>query len=182
MTKEQQKYVFIAFAVVIFVFVYFNFLLGPVNRGIKDKKKKIKGLTDVLTEAKKEAEQLEQLKTKIAILEYEYKELRALLPEQTDLPDIIRRLTTVSQRFGIKIQSIQIRPVVTTASEEYDEIPLVLTITGTFHTVFEFLTELGQEKRLMSARDLQLSAQVVSEKLATASGSFTVVAYKMKGS
>lgn len=182
MTKEQQKYVFIVFAVVAFVFVYFNFFLQPVNRGIKNKNARIKELTTMLTEAKREAEQLEQLKTKIAALEYEYKELQLLLPAQKDLPDLIRRLTTLSQRFGIRIQSIETRPVVTTASTEYDEIPFGLTITGTFHTILEFLTELGQQDRLMSARDLQLSAQVTAEKLATASGSFTMVAFKLKGS
>lgn len=180
MTKEQQKYIFIGFVIVVFIFIYFNFFLGPVNRRIREKKNRIEELTRTLSEVKREAEQLEELKTKIAVLEYEYKELQELLPKEKDIPDLIRQITTGSQRFGIKIQNITIKPVDTTVSPEYDEIPFALTILGTFHRVFEFLTQLGQGKRLMSAKDLQLSAQISPDRLTTISGNFTLIAYKLK--
>lgn len=181
MKKEQQKYIFAGFIVVGFVFIYFNFFLGPVNRGIKQKRQKIAELTTQLQNLKREAKQLDQLKTKVAVLEYEYKELQALLPKEKDLPDLIRRLTTISQQFGIKIRNIQLRPIVTTISPEYDEIPIGLSFTGTFHTLLEFLTEIGQEKRLMRAIDLQLSAQISPDKSTTVGGNFTLIAYKLKG-
>jgi len=166
---------------VVFVFLYFNFLLGPVNKRIKIKEGKIKELTNTIAEAKKEMGQLDQLKIKNAILEYELKELLSLLPKQKDLPDILRKINAVAQRHGIKIISLQPRPIVTTTSQEYDEIPFGLQITGTFHNVGNFLAEIGQEKRLFAVRDLQLNQQLSPDKSTTVGGSLTLIAYMTKG-
>jgi len=181
MKKEQQIYILIGALVVVFVFFYFNFLLGPVNRSIKMKKERIKELTNTIIEAKKEIGQLEQLKAKNAILEAELKELQLLLPKQKDLPDLLRKINAVAQHHGIKITSLQPRPIVTNTSQEYDEIPFGLQITGTFHNLGNFLAEIGQEKRLFAVRDLQLNQQLSSDKSTTVNGSLTLIAYMSKG-
>lgn len=181
MKKEQQIYILIGVGVVIFVFFYFNFLLGPVNRSIKNKKERIKELTNTLAEAKKEIGQLEQLKIKNAILEYELQELQTLLPKEKDFPDLLRKINTVAQHHGIKIITLQPRPIITTTSQEYNEIPFGLQITGTFHNIGNFLAEIGQEKRLFAIKDLQLNQQLSSDKSITVSGNFTLIAYMAKG-
>ncbi|MFN3966621.1 MAG: type 4a pilus biogenesis protein PilO [Endomicrobiia bacterium] len=181
MKKEQQIYILIGIGVIVFVFFYFNFLLGPVNKSIKNKKEKIKELTNTIAEAKREIGQLEQLRTKVAILEYELKELQTLLPEEKDLPDLLRKINKVAQHHGIKITILQPRPIITTTSQEYNEIPFGLQITGTFHNVGNFLAEIGQEKRLFLTRDLQLSQQLSSDKSTTVGGSLTLIAYMTKG-
>ncbi|MEW6042101.1 MAG: hypothetical protein AB1633_11330, partial [Elusimicrobiota bacterium] len=81
MKKEQQKYIFIGVGFLIFVFIYFNFLLRPVNKNIKEKRKKIDELTITLNEAKREAAQLESLKMKLTLLEKQFKDIQARLPK-----------------------------------------------------------------------------------------------------
>ncbi|OGS22615.1 MAG: hypothetical protein A2252_03280 [Elusimicrobia bacterium RIFOXYA2_FULL_39_19] len=181
MKKEQQIYIFIGIGLVAFIFVYFNFLLNPVNKGIKTKTSKIKETIEMLEQAKRESLQLEEFKVKSQILEMEIKELQERLPKTKDLPDLIRRITKDSEKFGIKIQNFQPRPTVTTVSSEYDEIPFGIQYIANFHTLGHFLAEIGQEKRLLSTKDLQITSQAGQDKSKTISGSITLIAFITKG-
>ncbi len=180
MKKEQQIYILIGIITIVFVFVYFNFLLGPINKSIKFKKEKIKELTNIIIEAKKEIGQLDHLRMKNAALEEELIELQLLLPNKKELPDILRKINKTAQQHGMKIINIQPRPIVTNVSQEYNEIPFGIQIIGTFHNVGNFISEIAQEKRLFDTRDLKLNQQISSDKSITVNGTLTLIAYMAK--
>ncbi|MBU0951574.1 MAG: type 4a pilus biogenesis protein PilO [Elusimicrobia bacterium] len=181
MKKEQQIYISIGIGVVAFIFLYFNFLLNPVNRDISEKRRKIKETLEQVEQAKRESLQLEEFKVKSQILETEVKELQERLPKSKDIPDLIRRIAKDSEKFGIKISNFQPRPTMTGASSEYDEIPFGITYTASYHSLANFFAEIGQEKRLLATRDLSMNAQAGTDKKTTIGGTFTLIAYMAKG-
>jgi Tfp pilus assembly protein PilO len=180
MKKEQQKYIFIGVGFVIFLFIYFNFLLRPINKGITEKRKKIEELSVNLNEAKKEAAQLEVLKFKLSMLETQFKNLQARLPKGKNTPDLLRTINKDAQRWGIKILSLQPRPMMPMQAADYDELTFSISYTGSFHSLGNFIADIGQEKRLFAVRELQMT-QVSGDKMTTVSGTFVLIAYKAKG-
>ncbi|MBU2567925.1 MAG: type 4a pilus biogenesis protein PilO [Elusimicrobia bacterium] len=180
MKKEQQKYIIIGIGFVVFLFIYFKFLVGPVNSGISEKRKKIRELTQTIEQVKIEAAQMEVFKTKLAMLDSEVKDLQDRLPKNKDIPDLIRKISRNAERFGIKIQNLALRSIVTTASPEYDEIPITVQYQASFHTLGHFISDIGQEKRLMSVKDVAM-AQSGTLPTQNLSGTFTLTAYMIKG-
>lgn len=181
MKKEQQIYISIGIGIVLFVFLYFNFLLNPVNNDIEEKKKKIAETIGQVEEAKRESLQLEEFKVKSQVLEMDVKELQEKLPRTKDIPDLIRRISRDSDRFGIKIANFQPNPTNTGASSEYDEVPFNITYSANYHSLANFFAVIGQEKRILAVRDLTMNAAPGADKKTTLGGNFFLIAYMAKG-
>ena len=180
MKKEQQKYIIIGVGFLVFLFVYFTVLVGPVNSRISEKRKKIHELTQTIEQVQKEAAQMDVFKAKLALLELEVKDLEERLPKNRDIPDLIRKISINAERFGIKLQNLSLQPIVTTTSPEYDEIPITVQYQGSFHTLGHFISDIGQEKRLMSVKNVMM-AQAGTLPTQNLSGNFTLIAYMIKG-
>lgn len=178
MKKEQQIYVVIGLGLVLFVFIYFNFLLGPINKSIVTKKKKIDELNQTIASAKKLASEIDFLREKSKLLELEVDDLQKKLPRSKDIPDLLRRITRNAQKFGLKISNLTPQSIVN--QSEYAELPFSVNMTSSFHYLGNFFAEIGQEERLLAVRDLNLNAQKAES--ISVNGSFTIVAYMAKGS
>lgn len=179
MKKEQQVYIAIGLGAVAFVFFYYVLLLSPINRNISEKLKKIAEVNQTLISSKKEAAALDELRAKSQQLQLEVTELQKRLPKTEDVPVLLRVLTRDAQKFGIKISNFQPHPIV--PKQDYNEISYSLNITANFHSLGNFLAELGQEERLFSARDLIINSAGGGDKSLTITGTFVLVSYIGKG-
>jgi len=180
MKKEQQIYVAIGLGFVFFIFVYFVFLLGSINKSISLKIKKIEEKKNLLVSIKKEAAAIDELRMKSEVLQKEVTDLQTRLPKSKDIPGLLRTLTENAQRFGIKISNIQ--PGQLVSQKEYDELIYTLTIASNFHNLGHFLAEMGQEKRIFSFRNLKLNVQSGTDKNITVNGTVDMVTYIGRGS
>jgi len=177
--KEQQVYIAIGFGVILGIFIYLKFLLGPVNKNITQTKDKIQQSGQTLAEAKREADNLEILQAQMKVLELEVTDLQQSLPKGKEIPDLLRRVTKIAQRFGVKINNYQLLAI--KPGQDYDEFPVTLQISGNFHSIGNFLAELGQEERIFSASNLILTSQSLPKEGITVTGGITIIAYVAKG-
>jgi type IV pilus assembly protein PilO len=162
------------------VFVYFNYMLGPLEAKHKESLKKLDDMQAKLVEMKKRALELPLLQAEMVILEQEVSDLEKSLPKDKEIPDLLRIVTKTAQDFQLNITNFSPGNVV--PKENYNEVQFNITLTGSYHALALFLAEMGQKPRIFSARNINfIAVPRTKEGGNTVSVTFMFIAYTFKG-
>ena len=101
------------------------------------------------------------------------------LPKQKNLEEIIRIVTEQAQRQKIFIGNFN--PEAERPQNYFVEIPFGITFTANVNSLCRFLSAMGQQERIMAARNLNLNFSANAKRGHTVSGSFSLLAYIFKG-
>ncbi|MBI4064492.1 MAG: type 4a pilus biogenesis protein PilO [Elusimicrobia bacterium] len=164
------------------VYSYSQYFLMPTLASIKENKKKIEELSKRVDELERRARKRDKLLAEIAEAEAMWAILKAKLPEQEDLPSILRVIDKIGRKFRLKVQTITPSPI--SGAELYNEIPFSLAVTGAYHDVAMFLEAVGRLERIFHARDLNLSAgsPTTEAPWTSVSGNLILVTFQYRGS
>jgi type IV pilus assembly protein PilO len=81
--------------------------------------------------------------------------MRQLVPTGNELPALIEQVSTAARREGLDIAGIDPQPIV--EGETFDTYRYKLTVTGGYHALAEFLTNVGSLTRIVAPVNLTLS-------------------------
>ena len=106
-------------------------------------------------------------------LEGRLENLRAVLPEEKDLADILRRLQGLAAQSSLSIQRFTPQPTVQQAM--YAEVPFKLQAEGTYHNLGAFFDRISNFPRIIKISSITIKAKpqpgpnstIVAECLAT---------------
>lgn len=94
------------------------------------------------------AKQLPAFETEVTDLESRLDNLRAVLPEEKDAADLLRRMQTVATQSNLVIKSFKPAPVVT--KELHAEWPITLELEGSYHNLATFFDRVGKFTRIVN--------------------------------
>ena len=94
-------------------------------------------------------DQMKQLDTTIELL-------AAAMPSSSEVPEILEEITMAANRFGLVTSMVTPQSVVT--SDLYVELPLKITISGSYQQLMGFLSALTQLNRFFSLHDFTVTA------------------------
>ncbi|MDB2486479.1 type 4a pilus biogenesis protein PilO [Porticoccaceae bacterium] len=94
-------------------------------------------------------DQMNQLDTTIELL-------AAAMPSSSEVPEILEDITMAANRFGLVTSMVNPQSVVT--SDLYAELPLKITISGSYQQLMGFLSALTQLNRFFSLHDFTVTA------------------------
>ena len=94
-------------------------------------------------------DQMNQLDTTIELL-------AAAMPSSSEVPEILEDITMAANRFGLVTSMVNPQSVVT--SDLYVELPLKITISGSYQQLMGFLSALTQLNRFFSLHDFTVTA------------------------
>ncbi len=83
--------------------------------------------------------------------------LRAVLPEEKDAADLLRRMQTVATQSNLTIKSFKPSPVVT--KDLHAEWPIALELDGTYHNLATFFDRVGKFTRIVNITGVQVSGR-----------------------
>ncbi len=180
MNQEQQKQVAMAVvAVGLFGYVYFSKLLKPVQADIQSKESELASVNSRIEGLRVTANQRDQLLKRVEELKGQVAAVEKRLPRYRNLQDIIRIVSDLAAKNGVRYSSFS--PMGEQSSQLFVEIPFGMSISGSVLSVAKFLADLGQQERILSARDLSLSYGADPKKNQTVTGTFTLVAFVYNG-
>ena len=156
-----------ALAVIAVSYVYFGTRLLPVCYQVR--KDKITQLEDEHTKLDAELEKARQMVGNLAKLEAEYERLhlqwvsaQELLPEEQEMPDLLRKVTTAGTKAGIEFMLFQ--PLAPIAQEMFKEHPVRVRVRGGYHQLGIFLSRLANMSRIVNVSDLKVTAFTKNQK------------------
>ncbi len=161
-----QKFTMVILAVIALSYVYFGTTVLPFCYGVR--KAKIAQLEEDYTKLSAEVEKARQMVGNLAKLEAEYDRLhlqwasaQELLPQEEEMPELLRKVTTAGNKAGVEFMLFQPRPPV--VKEMFKEHPVSVRVRGGYHELGIFLTRLANLSRIVNVTDLKINAAVVNK-------------------
>ena len=117
-------------------------------------------LTSVRTDIAKglaTARRLNEFRGQVDSLEQHLDSLKAVLPEQKDVADILRRVQGLAKQSNLSIQRFTPQPPKGQAL--YAELPYKLQAEGTYHNLGAFLDQISKFHRIINVSDISIKAK-----------------------
>lgn len=148
-------------SVLILSYVYFGTNFLPFNYPVR--KAKIKALEKESAKLDAELEKARKMVGNLAKLEAEYLRLhdqwlsaQELLPEQKEMPELLRQVTTAGNKAGVQFALFE--PLAPTPREFFSEHPVKIKVRGNYHQIGIFLSRLANMHRIVNVSKLELTA------------------------
>jgi type IV pilus assembly protein PilO len=134
--------------------IFYSALYGPLVKKIGEQEKVLSEKQAKLEETKTIASQLESLEMQNRILEEELKESSKRLPQEKEIPDLLRKITNLGNKNHVDF--IYFNPQTVVPRDFYKEVPIRVSVRSTYHNLGIFLSELGQLERIVNTSDIQI--------------------------
>ena len=143
-----QKIGILAATIILLAALYYSFLYSPRS----DEMAKLTDSVEIARNEKaaklQKAANLSRLKKDIQQLEMELTKAIAQLPNKKEIADLLRTISAKASQSGLDI--LLFRPRAETFQEFYAEVPVDITVKGSFHNTVGFFDEVGRLNRLVN--------------------------------
>lgn len=99
---------------------------------------------------------LAKIKREQAELKEKYAKILERLPEEKEIPRLLRQVATVAGRSGLEVALFKQKDPAD--QELYREIPVELVTRGAYHNLWGFLNQIGQIPRIVTVSELHAKA------------------------
>jgi type IV pilus assembly protein PilO len=119
-----------------------------------------------LAEKSEIAQNLNERRREMDVLEQRLAEAITELPESKDLEELLAQLNDIGKKSGLEISAVQPGREAVTSGEFFARIPIKMTVNGNYHEIAMFLQELANMRRIVNVNNIKLTgATVKSEKV-----------------
>jgi type IV pilus assembly protein PilO len=121
------------------------------------------------------AKRLPEFRREVESLEAQLDRLRAVLPEEQDVGDLLRRVQAMATQSRLTIRGFTPRPV--TRRQMHAEWPIGLQLEGTYHDLGTFLERVSKFPRIINVGTIHIKAQDVQSGSATITADCTATTF-----
>jgi len=157
---KTQRIILGSIALIVGGYIYFGTSLLPFNYPVR--KAKIETLVAEHEKLAAEVEKARKVVGDLARLEAEYERLhdqwisaQELLPEEKEMPDLLRQVTTAGSRSGVDFALFQ--PEAPVAHEFHTDHPIRVLVRGNYHQVGSFVGRLSNLERIVNVSELSMT-------------------------
>ena len=109
---------------------------------------------------------IDKVKEEAARNEKDLNVMRQLVPTGNEVPSLLEQVSTAARRVGLDIATVEPEPVV--IGEQFDTYRYKLSVSGGYHAVGEFLTNVGSLTRIVSPVNVTITTAAQKSKGAPA--------------
>lgn len=114
-------------------------------------------LRTAFLEKKKQAVNLEAYRNQLAEIEESFGEMLKQLPNKSEMEALLTDVNQAGLGRGLKFELFRPAPREST-SEFYAELPITIKLSGTYHDIGAFASDVSQLSRIVTLNDIALSA------------------------
>jgi len=132
-------------------------LFWPKKQTIDGLNTQLKQVQAQLAKAKKNAEQLNDWRTKMRKKEVQYKTVMKALPEKQEIPSLLAGVSQAGKDAGLEF--LLFTPKVESKKEFYAEIPVDISVSGGYHQVASFFDKVSNLPRIVNIRNIRMKPE-----------------------
>ena len=128
--------------------------------------------------AQAQERRLPEFRAEVADLENRLQALKAVLPEQKDVGELLRRIQTLATQSSLTIRGF--KPQAVAVKQQHAEWPISLTIEGGYHDLGTFFDKVSRLPRIINITGIDIKAhdqRNPDESLATVAADCTVTTF-----
>ena len=153
---KVQVGIFLAVAVAA-VGGFYWYYVQSAQATVTTQRQKLDAMKVEINKGKATARQLPAFRQQVTELSARLDSLRAVLPEEKDVSDLLRRLQTLATQSNLTIRSFKPAPIV--QKETHAEWPIELELDGTYHNLGLFLDRVSKFPRIINVSGLAISGR-----------------------
>jgi type IV pilus assembly protein PilO len=159
--REQGLTAVVVFSLLLAVFFYMR-VYQPKAEELNKTEARVAALDSANDRARAELAKgsVDQLRAKAARYAASLDLLRQLVPASHELPALLEQVSTAARRVNLDIGSVTPEPVL--GGETFDTYRYHIALSGGYHALAEFLTNVGSLTRIVSPVQLKLSPAPVA--------------------
>lgn len=146
-------------------FGFWYFYVREIQADIAARETRLTALRADVAKGVATARRLPEFEAQVDELEERLESLRAVLPEEKDVADILRRLQGLAAQSNLSIQRFTPQPAVQQAL--YAEVPFKLQAEGTYHNLGAFFDRISKFQRVINISSISIKAKKEPDQAAT---------------
>jgi Tfp pilus assembly protein PilO len=147
------------------VFGFWNFYVTDMQADIDARQARLTTVRAEIARGVATARRLPEFQAQVTELEQRLESLRAVLPEQKDVADILRRVEGLAIQSNLKIQ--RFTPQAPRQDALYIALPIKLQAEGTYHDLAMFFDRISKFHRIINVSEILIKPRPVQEPNAT---------------
>jgi type IV pilus assembly protein PilO len=162
------------------VFGFWKFYVAETQADINARQTRLTALRADIAKGVATARRLPQFQSEVAELERRLENLRAVLPEQKDVADILRRVQGLATQSSLTLQ--RFTPQAPAQEAMYAALPFKLRAEGTYHNLGQFFDRISKFPRIINVGDMTIKARQPQEAEASIEAEFVATTFVLQES
>jgi type IV pilus assembly protein PilO len=164
MTKREQMWGGIGIAAIMLLAAYWYFLYKPKAAELAVTQAHVDSLEKKNQQAKADIAtgSLQKLRAQSAEYEQSLKVMRQLVPRSNEVPALLEDISTAARRVGLDLATVEPMPVL--PGEQFDTYRYKLAVTGGYHPVGQFLSNVGSLNRIIAPVSMAIKLHPIADK------------------
>ena len=139
------------------VFGFWNFYVSELQKDIAMRQTHLTALRADVNKGRATALRLHEFESQVTELEAKLEGLRAVLPEQKDVADTLRRIQGLATQSNLTI--LRFTPAPQKQQPLYAEVPYRISAEGTYHNLGMFFDRVSKFPRIINVSDISIAAK-----------------------
>jgi type IV pilus assembly protein PilO len=139
------------------VFGFWKFYATEMQADIDIRQSRLNGLRADIARGVATARRLPEFQAQVTELEQRLESLKAVLPEEKDVAEILRRVQGLATQSNLSIQRFTPQP--SKQQSLYAELPYKLQAEGTYHDLGLFLDRVSKFHRIINVSEISIKAK-----------------------
>jgi type IV pilus assembly protein PilO len=150
MTKREQMLASIGIVALLLVAAYWYLLYKPKAAELAVTQAHVDSLDKRNQQARADIAQgsLQKLRAQSAEYDQSLRVMRQLVPRSNEVPALLEDISTAARRVGLDLATVEPMPVL--PGEQFDTYRYKLAVTGGYHPVGQFLSNVGSLNRIIA--------------------------------
>jgi type IV pilus assembly protein PilO len=155
--------------------VFWNFYAVPTRATIDARRQELLQARAEVDKGLATARRLPQFREDVARLHSDLERLRAVLPEEKDVADLLRRIQGMATQSNLTIRGFTPRAVAT--KQLHAEWPIALQLEGSYHDLGGFLERVSKFPRIINVNGIKIKAREQQSGAATINAECTATTF-----
>jgi type IV pilus assembly protein PilO len=138
-------------------FAFWNFYARDAQASIDQRSAQLTKLQQEINRGLATAKRLPEFRREVASLEAQLERLRAVLPEEQDVAELLRRVQGMATQSNLAI--LGFAPKAVTKKQLHAEWPIGLKLEGNYHDLGSFLERVSKFPRIINVGDIKIEAR-----------------------
>ena len=170
------KYGGLAGLVVLLSVLNFFFGIQPLQDQIATQENQQRALDRQLAEKQEIAQNLNERRREMDILEQKLAEALTELPEKKDVDELLAQLNDIGKKSGLEIARVE--PAGEVPATFFAKIPIKMSVSGNYHEIAMFMQEIANMRRIVNVNNIKLGTPVQKNDKVVLSSEFLATTFR----
>ena len=158
--SQPQKIAILAVTIILISALYYSFVYSPMSDEVAKLADSVEIARNEMTVKQAKATNLPRLQRDLKELDMQLRKAVAELPNQKQIAALLSHISSEAQRAGLNI--LLFRPKPENLQDFYAEVPVDITVKGSFHNTVNFFDAVGRLDRLVNIDSIGFKNPTIS--------------------